>query len=86
MGTGGRYGGSCKAGNPSMVKHCCLLLLLNPKCSVRGWAQPCPTLGGTLTRPVDSIHSPWGRMGQDLALCLSVSTQSVGVQAVNRKR
>ena len=69
-----------------MVKHRCLLLLLNPKCSARGQAQPCPTLGGTLACLVDSVHSQWDRMGEDLALCLLMSAQSVGSQAVNHKK
>lgn len=57
MGTGGQYGGSCKAGNSSVVKHRYLLLLLNPKCSTSGQAQSHPTLGVMLAQLVDSIHS-----------------------------
>lgn len=71
MGTGGQYSGSCKVGHSSMVKHRCLLFLFNPKCSMSGRAQPCPTRG--LAHLVDSVHSQWGRMGHDLALCLSMS-------------
>lgn len=67
-----------------MVKHRCLLFLLNPKCSMSGRAQPCPTRG--LAHLVDSVHSQWGRMGHDLALCLSMFSQSVGLQAVNHKK
>lgn len=56
-----------------MVKHGCLPLLLNAARGTSGWAQPRPTLGGTLSHRVDAVYSQWGRMGQDLALCLSVS-------------
>lgn len=54
----------------SMMKHQFLQLLLNPKCSMSGQALPCPTLGSTVAFLVDSVHSQWDRMEQDLALCL----------------